>query len=251
MTREARTSETFADLAEVLVGEYDLAALLHRLAESCVAVCEAAGAGIVVADQHGELCDVAYSSEDIRRLERFQLLNDEGPCVECYRTGRVVEEPELASARRWPRFSAQAASIGIESVRALPLRLHGRTVGALNVFHAEPGRSPVSVLRAAQALADLAVVGIVLSNSGSSLQSTAEAKIRTALQERSDVERAKGFLAERGSLSMDDAFERMRAYADRQGLGLTVVARDLISRSLPSGDVLEATAVDARTPPMS
>ena len=248
MTRDARTSETFADLAEVLVSDYDLADLLHRLADSCVAVCDAAGAGIVVADQYGQLCDMAYSSEDIRRLERFQLLNDEGPCVECYRTGRLVEEPELASMRRWPRFSAEAASIGIESARALPLRLHGRTVGALNLFHSEPGHSPVSVLRAAQALADLAVVGIVLSNSGSSMHSTAESKIRTALQERSDVERAKGFLAENGGLPMDDAFERMRAYAEGRGLGLTSVARDLISRSLPSGDVLEATVPEGRTP---
>jgi transcriptional regulator with GAF, ATPase, and Fis domain len=248
MTREARMSETFADLAEVLVGDYGLAELLHRLADSCVAVCDAAGAGIVVADQHGELRDMAYSSEDIRRLERFQLLSDEGPCVECYRTGHLVEEPDLASAQRWPRFSAQAADIGIGSARAVPLRLRGQTLGALNLFHAEPGRSPARVLRAAQALADLAVLGIVLSSGDSSPHRTAQTQIRTALQERSAVERAKGFLAESGEVSMDEAFDRMRAYADERGERLTAVARNLISRSLPPATVLETTVSDGRAP---
>lgn len=247
--REAQMSEAFADLAEVLVSDYDLTELLHRLADSCVAVCDAAGAGIVVADQRGELRDMAYSSEDIRQLERFQLMNDEGPCVECYRTGHVVEEPDLASAGRWPRFSAQAARINIGSVRALPLRLRGRTLGALNLFHAERGWSSAAVLHSAQALADLAVVGIVLSNDESSLHRSVQSQIQTVLRERSTVERAKGFLAESGNLSMDEAFERMRTYADGQGLGLTAVARNLIAtRSLPPGSVLDIGATDGRAP---
>lgn len=248
MMGEAQVSGTFAELAEALVSDYDLTGLLHRLADSCVAVCDAAGVGIVVADQQGELRDVAYSSEDIRRLERVQLFSDEGPCVECYRTGRAVEEPDLASAQRWPRFSAHAASVGIASVAALPMRLHGRTVGALNLFRSTPGRSPAAVLRTAQARADLAVVGIVLSGGESSQRRTAESQIRTAMLDRTAVERAKGFLAENGALSMDEAFVRMRAYADSLGLGLSAVARDLIGPALQPDSVLEATATDGRAP---
>ena len=40
------------------------------------------------------------------------------------------------------------------------------------------------------------------------------------------------------------SFERMRAYAEVQGVKLTAVARNLISRSLPYGEVLEAAALD-------
>ncbi|MHA6761224.1 GAF and ANTAR domain-containing protein [Streptacidiphilus sp. PAMC 29251] len=239
MAHDAQLNGILADLAGVLVSDFDLGDLLHRLADTCIGVCGASGAGILVADQDGVLRDVAYSSESIRQLERVQLAAAEGPCVECFQIGALVQEPDLAAAAaRWPSFAPAALGLGIGSALALPLRLRGRTVGALNLFHTAPGLSSADVLRAAQALADLAMVGIVQYGHGPDLAQSVEDHVRTALVARSLIERAKGFLAEQGNISMDAAFLRMRDYADAQGLGLTRVAEDLSSRVLPADAVL-------------
>ena len=233
MTREAHFDGAFAELSAVLVTDFDLGDLLHRLAEACVSICGAVGAGIVVADQDGVLRDVAYSSEQIRRLERVQLQSGQGPCVECFRVGHQVEVPNLAEAlERWPRFTSAALQAGIGSARALPLRLRGRTVGALNLFHTEPRACSPEVLRAAQALADLAVVGIVQYGHGPQLAEQVQAHVKGALEARSLIERAKGFVAERSGLTMDESFEHMRRYADREQLGLTQVAQSVSERTL-------------------
>lgn len=239
MTREGRLAEAFADLAQVLVSDFDLTALLHRLAATCSDVSGAAGVGIVVADGSGALRDVAYSSEAIRRLERFQLQVDEGPCVECYRRGTVVQVPDLSAAvARWPRFAPEAGRSGISAVCALPLRLHGRTVGAMNLFHGSRGLYAPAVLRGVQALADLAMIGIVQYGRGPGLVDSAQSHIKKALSDRSVIEQAKGFLAEHGNLSMDEAFEHLCAYAESTGRGLTSAARGLIDRTLDPDEIL-------------
>jgi len=239
MTSETQWGESLAELTAVLVGDFDLAALLHRLAETSASLCAATGAGIVVADQDGVLQDVAYSSEAVRQLERIQLAAGQGPCVDCFREGHPVEEPDMASAAgRWPEFAPEATRRGVLSARALPMRLRGQTVGALNLFHSAPGPCPPQLLRAAQGLADLATMGILTHGYGPRLPELVESHVKPALLERTKIERAKGFLAERGGITMDEAFDRLRDYAERHGTSLVRAAEDISSRSLDANAVL-------------
>jgi hypothetical protein len=42
-------------------------------------------------------------------LELFQLQNDQGPCLDCFRTGQPVAAPNLTAAGQiWPQFAAAA-----------------------------------------------------------------------------------------------------------------------------------------------
>jgi hypothetical protein len=46
-------------------------------------------------------------------------------------------------ANRWPRFVAVVVRSGaFASVHAIPLRLRGQAIGALNLFHRDPGALP-------------------------------------------------------------------------------------------------------------
>src|SRR6266704_4810963 len=97
-------------------------------------------AGLLLADPRGELRVVAASSEAARLLELFQLQNDQGPCLDCFRTGRPVAAADLAAAAsRWPRFAPAAGAAGFAAVQALPMRLREQVIGALNLFSARPG----------------------------------------------------------------------------------------------------------------
>ncbi|MFD0277239.1 GAF and ANTAR domain-containing protein [Kitasatospora sp. NPDC127111] len=239
MTREARLDEVFAGLTETLIGPgYDTVEFLHRLTELCAALSGVAGAGLVVADRRGDLRDIAYSSDRVRRLEALQITAGEGPCLDCHRTGLPVVERDLGRAReRWPHFTAKALGLGFRSVRAVPLRLDGRPVGALNVFDVRPGVEPgEDGPDAVQPLADLAVIALLQRRHGR--ERTAAEEIGAALVDRTAVERAKGVLAEAGGVDMDTAFEVLRSHARRSGTGVADVARSLLDGPLDAAALL-------------
>src|SRR3954462_9554024 len=154
-------TDVFVELADTLVDDFDLIDFLHVLTERRVQLLGVSAAGLLLADGQGVLQVVAASSERTRLLELFQLQADEGPCVDCYRTGRRVSVPDLPSAGRWPRFTAAAAEVGFASVHAIPMRLRTEIIGALNLFNVDCGDLDPEILRIGQALADVATIGLL------------------------------------------------------------------------------------------
>ncbi|MDQ3642382.1 MAG: GAF and ANTAR domain-containing protein, partial [Actinomycetota bacterium] len=187
--------------------------LLHTLTLRCVDLLDAAEVGLMLADLTGELRVIASSSERAHLLKLFELQNEEGPCLDCYRSGQpVVNESLEADQGRWPSFVPAARAAGFRSVHALPMRLRSQVVGALNLFRSEPGRMSDADLAAAQALADIATISILQERAvGESKGLTRH--LEGALNSRVAIEQAKGVLAERGDLSMDAAFDLIRTFA--------------------------------------
>jgi ANTAR domain/GAF domain len=202
---------------------------LHLLTDRSVALLAASAAGVVLADPRGELRLAAASSEEAGLLELFQLQNDQGPCLECFRTGRPVTAADLAGpAPRWPRFAAAAVQAGFATVEALPMRLRDQVIGALNLFRAESSPLDPADLRIGQALADVATIGLLHERNVRRRETVAE-QLQVALNSRVIIEQAKGKLAERLSIDMDRAFTMLRDYARNSNQRLTDVARDFIN----------------------
>ena len=222
-------SDTFIELADTMVAEFDVIDFLHLLTDRSVALLAASAAGVVLADPRGELRVAAASSEEVGLLELFQLQNDQGPCLECFRTGRPVTASDLTgSAQRWPRFAQAAAQSGFASVEALPMRLRDQIIGALNLFRAEPEPLDPADLRIGQALADVATIGLLHERNVRRRDTVAE-QLQAALNSRVIIEQAKGKLAERLSIDMDRAFTMLRDYARASNQRLTDVARDFVN----------------------
>lgn len=179
------------------------------------------------------------SSEAARLVELFQLQSDEGPCLDCYRSGAPVNAPDLAASHRWARFTARAAEQGFRAVHAVPMRLRGHAIGALNLFGAATGPLPPADLRAVQALADAATISI-LQERDAHAQQTVTARLQIALNGRAIIEQAKGVLAELGHLDMGEAFIRLRDFAHATDQPLTDLARRIITREAGT-EVLEHT----------
>ena len=155
-------TRTFVDLADTLVDEFDVIELLHVLAGRCVDLLGVDAAGVMLADSHGALRLAAASSERARLLELFELQNDEGPCLDSFRTGRQVSYVDVGNGPPpWPLFAARAKSEGISSVHALPMRLRRQIIGALNLFGHPPVQLPAQYIRVAQAFADIATIAIL------------------------------------------------------------------------------------------
>ena len=232
MAREALLARTLVELADTLVDDFDVVELLTRLADRCVDVLDVDAAGLMLVAADGDLRVMASSSETMRLLELFELQSHEGPCLDCYRTGQPVVNQDLATVNgRWPRFAAQALEAGFHSVHALPLRLRGTIIGALNLFHIEPGEMRPADVDAAQALADIATIAILQHRAVLETQHVNE-QLHHALNSRVVIEQAKGMVAEREDLNMEQAFNLLRHHARNHNLRLADVASDVINGTL-------------------
>ncbi|MEO6086350.1 MAG: GAF and ANTAR domain-containing protein [Umezawaea sp.] len=239
VARETRLLRAFVDLADTLVDDYDVVDVLHQLVASCVELLGATAAGLLLTDQRGGLRLLASSSEEARLLELFQLQEDEGPCLECFRTGEPVGVTDIVvESARWPRFAERAVAEGFRSVQAVPLRLRGQTIGALNLFGAEVGPMAPQDVRVARALADTATIGILHERAVRHGEVLAE-QLQTALNSRITIEQAKGLLAHAGGLEMNEAFQRLRHYGRSTSTRLGVIAHSLVTGALKPHVVLD------------
>jgi GAF domain-containing protein len=222
------------ELADTLVADFDVVELLTRLADRCVDVLGVSAAGLMLAGPDANLRVMASSSEAMRLLELFELQAEEGPCLDCYRAGQPVVNQDLAMAdSRWPRFAPEALAAGFRSVHALPMRLRGTVIGALNLFHLEPGEMQTADVEAAQALADVATIAILQHRATLEAQ-VVNQQLQHALNSRVVIEQAKGMVAERESLNMEEAFSALRTHARNHNLRLVDVAEAVIAGSLPA-----------------
>jgi AmiR/NasT family two-component response regulator len=106
------------------------------------------------------------------------------------------------------------------------MRLRDQVIGALNLFSAAPGLFDPAGLRIAQALADVATIGLLHERNVRRTETVAE-QLRAALNSRVVIQQAKGKLAERLSIDMDRVFTMLRDYARNTNQRLTDVARAL------------------------
>jgi len=231
--QEALFARTLVELADSLVDDFHVVDLLTVLAERCVEVLDVAAAGLMLASADGELRVLASSSDAMRILEVFEAQLDEGPCVDCYRSGRPIVHLQLdGDDGRWPRFAPRAVAAGFRSVHALPMRLRSQTIGALNLFRCDDGPMAEGDAVAAQALADVATIAILQHRASQEAQLLTE-QLTRALDTRVVIEQAKGVVAERAGLDMEEAFRRLREHARGHNLRLHDVARAVSSRALP------------------
>lgn len=209
-----RLSSTFVELADSLVDDYDVFDLLRVLVERCVELLGVASAGLLLADEHGRLHVAASSSERVRLLDLYQLQNEEGPCLECYRSGQPIAVETLVGEQgRWPQFATAAVDEGFTSVLALPLRLRDRVIGALNLFaNGDTSLDSPDVVPVAQAMADVSTIAIMQERLGRERELLNE-QLQHALNSRVTIEQAKGALAAQLGVDTAEAFEILRKRA--------------------------------------
>jgi GAF domain-containing protein len=234
-----KLAETFVELADSLVDEFDALDLLNVLIERCVDLLGVAAAGLLFADGQDQLRLAVSSSESARLMDLYQLQNDEGPCLECYRSGHpVVGVPLQDSQDRWPNFAAAASREGFVGVLALPLRLRGRVIGALNLFDAKDGTlADPEILPVAQAMADVATIAILQERIGRQREILNQ-QLQSALTSRVAIEQAKGVLATRLEIEMEEAFELMRKRSRDERRRLVEVAEEVVNAR--SADIIAA-----------
>jgi transcriptional regulator with GAF, ATPase, and Fis domain len=230
-------AETFVELADAVVDEFELDHFLNLLADRCVRLLDVSAAGLSLVDEGGRT-NAAGASDD--RTMVLALLED-GPGPACCRSGAPVVVPDLArTALRWPEFTKTATAAGYAAAHAVPMRLRANVVGALTLFRAAPGEIDKVTDRVAQAMADLATIGLVQVRELRRQQDLA-AQLQHALSSRIVIEQAKGVTGERLGLGMDAAFEALRRYARSHNLRIADLACAIVDGSFDTGQLPNGT----------
>jgi hypothetical protein len=246
MDRDEMLTDTFVTLADTLVDTYDVIDFLQILAERSVDLLDVSAAGIMLADADGRLRHAACSSEQMRLVELFELQIEEGPCFDAYAGPHAVrcDSPDEAE-RRWPRFAPKAVDGGFLAVSAVPLRLRTDVIGALNLFSSAPGALSDRELRVAQAMADIATIGILqerVIRDGRTLTS----QLQGALNSRIVIEQAKGIIAEHNKITVDDAFALLRGFARDRNVLLSDAAGQVVDGRLQPAALASRPAAETR-----
>ena len=230
-TRAERVSVAFVKLTDTLVADYDVVDLLHTLVEESVGLLDVAAAGLLLADPSGELQVVASTSEQSQLVEVLQLQAGSGPCVECYSTGKAVAVDDIAGLTEWLEFREAALAQGFRSVHAVPMRVHGRTIGAMGLFGAGSGALSIEDAAIGQALADVATISLMQERTIREAVLVNE-QLQLALNTRVLIEQAKGVIAQTAGVDMDAAFNLLRSHARANSQSLHVTAGRVVDRSL-------------------
>jgi transcriptional regulator with GAF, ATPase, and Fis domain len=231
-SREVELLSTFAILADTLVTDYDIVDLLQTLVDRCQVLLDTTAAGILLADGDGDLELIVSTSEASRLVETMQISAAAGPCIESYTSGLPVTLADIAEAPpEWSLFRDRALELGFHSVHAIPLKLRETTIGTLNLLREAEGLLPEHDLIAAQALADVATIGIIQERTLRESDAVRR-QLQHALNSRVVIEQAKGVVAHQRSIDPERAFDLIRDYARSRRLSISHVARALVERTL-------------------
>ncbi|MDI3314076.1 MAG: GAF and ANTAR domain-containing protein [Mycobacterium sp.] len=229
---------TFVELVDTLVADFDLIDFLHLVTVRSQRALGVEAVALLLADNHGGLNLIAASNERARMLELLQAQTAEGPCLDCYRSGHPVSCPDLSiDSGRWPRFGPFALDAGCAGAYAFPMRLRDKVIGAMNLFTATPGGLNDELLAVAQALSDVAAIGLLHERAMRQRELLTE-QLQTALHNRLAVEQAKGILAQRAGVTVSEAFDLLRTHAHTRNQKLTDLADAIVRRDPAIADLV-------------
>jgi GAF domain-containing protein len=232
LSRAGRVSAAFVKIADTLVAEYDVVDILHTLVDESVSLLDAAAAGLLLVDPAGDLQVMASTSEESQLVEMLQLDAGVGPCVDCFRTGTVVQIPDIAAdASAWPLFQSAALSQGFRSLHAVPMRLRHQTIGALNLFGQAIGPLSAEDAAIAQAFADVATISL-LQERALRESAVVNEQLQRALNSRVLIEQAKGVIAHTANVSIDQAFSMLRSHARSHNSTLYETSQQVVDRRI-------------------
>lgn len=237
LTREQKLARTFVDLTDTLMETFDVHDFLQLLCVRTQQILAVQATGVMVESEEGTLSLVAASSRAAGALDLFELQAGQGPCYEAYADGAQILTGDLDTVRdRWPGFVPRALEAGFGAVAAFPLRLHGDRLGAMNLFRIRRGSFEEPDVSAAQALADMATIGLVSHRRLAAAETRAD-QLQYALEARVLIEQAKGMLAHHHGVDPEEAFELLRHHARPRNMEVREVAGRLVTGELDAEEI--------------
>jgi GAF domain-containing protein len=176
-------------------------------------------AGITLVLERRRVESRAPTGDLPREIDRAQERLGEGPCLDAVFEQQTARIDDIGEEHRWPRFTAEAAELGVRSMLSFRLFVTGGDLGALNLYSTHPcafDEESESIGLVFASHAAIALAGAQHEN-----------QLRTALASRDLIGQAKGILMNQFKLTADQAFQVLVRASTRSNRKLTDVAEEL------------------------
>jgi GAF domain-containing protein len=185
------------------------------------------GAGITLVDARGRKTSAAATDALTERADALQYELDEGPCLAAWATTSPVRMDDVATERRWPRWTRAVAPLDVRSTLSVPLVSSGTTLGAIKVYgdrvgSYDPRAEEILVLFAAQA--SILIANVLDLDHAHRLSE----QLRGALRTRDVISTAKGVVLAQEGGSEENALDRLVGLSQREGRTLRDVAMSIV-----------------------
>jgi GAF domain-containing protein len=218
-------------LATLATGSLGLEDLLTKVATFAVrAIPGADGAGLTLLE-NDRADTVVTTAPFVQEIDDIQYSIGQGPCVSAAADRQTVRSGSLGGDRRWPRFGARVARLGVHSAVSLPLITATGVVGAMNVY--AHGKH-VFDERAAELGEAFAVPAAIAVQNAQVLDQTRRLaiKLENALRTRGVIDQAVGVLMSRVGVTEQEAIDRLRAMSQQEHRKLAVVAQTIVDEAV-------------------
>lgn len=223
--------ESMSSLATLATGSLNLEDLLTKVATFAVgAIPGADGAGLTLLE-NDRADTVVTTAPFVREIDDIQYSIGQGPCISAAAEGQTVLSGSLGGDRRWPKFGARVARLGVHSAVSLPLITARGVVGALNVY--AHGKH-VFDERAAELGELFAVPAAISVQNAQVLAQTRRLanQLQSAIVSRGVIDRAVGVLMSRSGVTEAEAIDRLRTISQNEHRKLVVVAESIVDEAV-------------------
>jgi GAF domain-containing protein len=224
------TAQELAQLSGQVLSATDLAAALTCVTVAATSIVEGCDGTSITMRDHGMPTASSADGDWARELDRVQVEEQEGPCLDCMREGSVMRVRDLAADGRFPSYGPRAASLGAHSTLSIPLSSDGRTVGALNLYSREPDAFGTQAVGLGTLLGAHASLALQAANAYFSSRDLA-GQLQQALASRAEIEQAKGILMKERRCTADEAFQALVELSQRSNRKLRDVAHAVVEQA--------------------
>jgi GAF domain len=205
----------------------------RSLCLATVDVLRVTGAGLVLMSGGQSLDFIGVSDGISEAVEQMEYTLGEGPCVSAFRTKTPVFDADLADEEKapWPAFRRGALAAGICAAFGFPLLVERICIGALNLYHDQPGALTDDQVADALVVAQFASRS-VLAWQADAPPGTLAWQLERAPNHKVEIHQATGRISVQVGVSLDDALALLRAYAFSHDRPISAVATDIAAGNL-------------------
>jgi transcriptional regulator with GAF, ATPase, and Fis domain len=193
----------------VLDAEDDLAGALQQLASAAKALLGVDGAGLMLADERGELRWATASDQQTQIIEEGEERLGEGPCINAFAEHAPMAMRDATKEPHWGKITNVVTGQDMRAGLSVPVQLEGGPIGSLDLYSAEPRDWDQAEISAAQVYAALGG-GRIPRSTAAQAKGRVDEQLQVAFEHRNRIERAKGMLMVQEGIDDAAAFERLR-----------------------------------------
>jgi len=223
-------TEAFAQLGRIKLSDTDINGVMNTIAG--LAKRSIPGASEVsVTLVRGEGAHTAAFTGDLAlSLDESQYETGYGPCLDASAAAATMSVPDMASETRWPRWTARARDLGVNSSLSVGLPVQDTVTGALNIYATKPEAFDDEALVLGQTFAGYAAVALANAHLYDTTATLAK-QMQAAMDSRAVIEQAKGIIMGDRRCTADEAFSILTKVSQDTNRKLRDVAAALVARA--------------------